>query len=385
MLKIDHTGTPASAEYATVHLVFELSKAKWKLGVMLPGSQKMSRYTIDGGDLTGLSGRLLAARCKPHAGVKPVRILACYEAGLDGHWLHRWLTEQGVISHEVDPSSIEVSRRARRAKTERIDLAKLMRTFLAYLRGEPRGCRMLHVPAGEDEARKRRTRERERLLKERIAHTNRIKGLLFGQGIRDAILLKSGFVASLDKLRTGDGRGLPPRLKDEIVREHERLCLVHQQIIALEATSKAELRAATPGSAKAKIMQLVDLKSIGPVGGRELGHGGFFRSFDNRRQVGSYFGLAGTPYDSGESHREQGISKAGNWRARKLAIELAWLWLRHQPESELSRWFRQRVGNMQGRIRRITIVAVARKLMVALWRYLTTGVVPTGAVLRPSI
>jgi transposase len=384
MLKMDHTGTPASAEYATVHLVFELSKAKWKLGVMLPESQKMSRYTIDGGDLTALSGRLATARAKAENGGKPVRILSCYEAGLDGHWLHRWLTEQGVISHEVDPSSIEVSRRARRAKTDRIDLEKLMRTFLAYLRGEPRVCSMVHVPTVEDEDRKRRTRERERLLKERIAHTNRIKGLLFGQGIRDAMPLKLGFVASLDKLRTGDGRVLPPRLKEEIVREHERLCLVHKQIVALEAKSKAELRVAAPGSAEAKIIRLVDLKGIGPIGGRELVHEAFYRSFDNRRQIGSYLGLAGTPYDSGESRREQGISKAGNWRARKLAIELAWLWLRHQPDSELSRWFRQRVGNMQGRIRRITIVALARKLMVALWRYLTTGVVPTGAVLRPS-
>jgi transposase len=168
------------------------------------------------------------------------------------------------------------------------------------------------------------------------------------------------------------------------VREHERLCLVHKQIVALEAKSKAELRVAAPGSAEAKIIRLVDLKGIGPIGGRELVHEAFYRSFDNRRQIGSYLGLAGTPYDSGESRREQGISKAGNWRARKLAIELAWLWLRHQPDSELSRWFRQRVGNMQGRIRRITIVALARKLMVALWRYLTTGVVPTGAVLRPS-
>jgi transposase len=385
MMKIDHTGTPACAEYATVYLVFELSKAKWKLGVMLPGSQKMSRYTIEGGDLGALSGRLLAARAKAESSGKPVRILACYEAGLDGHWLHRWLTEQGVMSHEVDPSSIEVSRRARRAKTDRIDLEKLMRTFLAYLRGEPRVCSMVHVPTVEDEDRKRRTRERERLLKERIAHTNRIKGLLFGQGVRDAMPLKFGFVASLDKLRTGDGRMLPRRLTEEIVREHARLCLVHKQIVALEAKSKVELRAAVPGSAEAKILQLVDLKSIGPVGGRELVHEAFYRSFDNRRQVGSYFGLAGTPYDSGESRREQGISKAGNWRARKLAIELAWLWLRHQPDSELSRWFRQRVGNIQGRIRRITIVAVARKLMVALWRYLTTGVVPSGAVLRPSI
>jgi transposase len=313
-----------------------------------------------------------------------VRIVSCFEAGLDGHWLHRWLTEQGVISYEVDPSSIEVSRRARRAKTDRIDLDKLMRAFLAYLRGEPRVCSMVHVPTVEEEDRKRRTRERERLLNERTAHTNRIKALLFGQGVRDVMPLKPGFVASLAKMRTGDGRELPPQLKEEIVREHERLCLLHKQFLALEAKSKAELRVAAPGSAEAKIVQLVDLKSIGPVGGQQLVNEAFYRPFNNRRQVGSYFGLAGTPYDSGESRREQGISKAGNWRARKLAIELAWLWLRHQPGSELSLWFHQRVGNMKGRIRRITIVAVARKLMVALWQYLTTGVVPKGAVLHPS-
>jgi transposase len=351
---------------------------------MLPGSQKMSRFTITGGDLRALAARLEMMRAKAGRCGKPVRILSCYEAGLDGHWLHRWLIEQGVVSHVVDPSSIEVSRRARRAKTDRIDLDKLMRAFLAFLRGEPRVCSMLHVPTVEDEDRKRRTRERERLLKERTAHTNRIKGLLFGQGIRDVMPLKAGFVASLETLRTGDGRVLPARLKEEIVREHERLCLVHKQVAALEAKSKAELRAAVPGSAAAKIMQLIDLKSIGVVSGQELVNEVFYRSFDNRRQVGSYFGLTGTPYDSGESRREQGISKAGNRRARKLAVELGWLWLTHQPDSELSRWFRQRVGDVKGRIRRITIVAMARKLMVALWKYLTTGVVPTGAVLRPS-
>jgi transposase len=384
MLKIDHTGTPAAAEYATVHVVFELSKAKWKLGITLPESQKMSRYTIDGGDLPALSGRLAAARAKAERGGRPVRILSCYEAGLDGHWLHRWLSEQGVISYEVDPSSIEVSRRARRAKTDRIDLDKLMRTFLSYLRGEPRVCSMVHVPTVEEEDRKRRTRERERLQKECTAHSNRIKALLFGQGIRDVMPLKSSFVTSLDKLRTGDGRMLPPRLKEEIVCEHERLCLAHKQFTALEAKSKVELRAAAPGSAEAKINQLIDLKSIGPVGGQGLVNEAFYRPFDNRRQIGSFFGLAGTPYDSGESRHEQGISKAGNWRARKLAIELSWLWLRHQPDSELSRWFHERVGGMKGRIRRITIVAMARKLMIALWRYLTTGVVPNGAALRPS-
>jgi transposase len=384
MSKLDRTDAPAVSDYATVHLVFELSKAKWLLGMMLPGSQKMSRYTIAGGDVTALSGRLAAARAKAECSGKPVQVLSCYEAGLDGHWLHRLLSEQGVISYEVDPSSIEVNRRARRAKTDRIDLEKLMRAFLAYLRGEPRACSMVHVPTVEDEDRKRRTRERERLLKERIAHNNRIKALLHGQGVRDAMPIKPGFIAGLDKVRTGDGRPLPPRLKEEIVREHERLCLVAKQLEALEAKSYAELRCAAPGSAEAKIKQLVNLKSIGPVGGQKLVNEVFYRSFDNRRQIGSYFGLVGTPYDSGDTRREQGISKAGNRRARELAIELAWLWLRHQPDSELSRWFRQRVGDLKGRMRRITIVAMARKLMVALWRYLTTGVVPTGAVLRPS-
>jgi transposase len=334
--------------------------------------------------VTALLGRLASLRAKAERCGQPVRILSCYEAGLDGHWLHRWLTDQGVMSYIVDPSSIEVSRRGRRAKTDRIDLEKLMRSFLAYLRGEPRVCSMLHVPSAEDEDRKRSSRERERLLKERTAHTNRIKALLFGQGIRDVMPLKPGFIASLEDMRTGDGRMLPLRLKEEIVREHERLCLAYKQIAELEAQSKAELRAAASGSAAAKIMQLVDLKSIGVISGQELVNEVFYRSFDNRRQVGSYFGLTGTPYDSGESRREQGISKAGNRRARTLALELSWLWLRHQPDSELSRWFRERVGDLKGRIRRIAIVAVARKLMVALWRYLTTGLVPTGAVLHPS-
>jgi transposase len=384
MSTFDQTDAPAASEYATIYLAFELSKAKWKIGVLLPGSPKLSRFTVEGGDVTTLSGRLASLRAKAERCGKPVRILSCYEAGLDGHWLHRWLTDQGVISHIVDPSSIEVSRRGRRAKTDRIDLEKLMRAFLAHLRGEPRVCSMLHVPSPQDEDRKRSSRERERLLKERIAHTNRIKALLFGQGIRDVMPLKPDFIASLEDMHTGDGRALPARLKEEIVREHDRLCLAHKQIAALEAQGKAELRAAAPGSAAAKIMQLVDLKSIGVLSGQTLVNEVFYRSFDNRRQVGSFFGLTGTPYDSGESRREQGISKAGNRRARNLAIELSWLWLRHQPGSELSRWFRERVGDLKGRIRRITIVAVARKLMVALWRYLTTGLVPTGAVLHPS-
>jgi transposase len=385
MSKLNLSDTPAAGEYATIYLAFELSKAKWKLGVMQPGSQKMSRFTIDGGDLPALSARLAAWRTKAEATGKPVHIISCYEAGYDGHWLHRWLTHQGVTNYEIDPASIQVNRRARRAKTDGIDLEHLMRTLLSYLRGEPRVCSMVRVPSVEDEDRRRGSRERDRLLQERSAHTNRISGLLHAQGIRDATPLRRGFIASLDRMRTGDGRPLPPRLKAEIVREHERLCLVHKQIVELEAKSKEEVREPAAGSIEAKMKQLIDFRGVGLVSARKLMHEVFYRSFDNRRQVGSFVGLASSPYQSGSSNRDQGISKAGNRRARASAIELAWLWLRFQPDSELSRWFKERVGTLKGRIRRIAIVALARKLIIALWRYVTAGLVPPGAVLRQSV
>jgi transposase len=383
-MRADHPDAPAGCEYATVYVAFELSKSKWQLGVLTPGSEKMSRYRIDGGDLAAVSSVLGRARAKAEQLGKPVRILSCYEAGLDGHWLHRWLWDNGVINYTIDASSIEVNRRARRAKTDRIDLALLMRAFLAHVRGEPRVCSVVRVPTPEEEDRKRRTRERERLLKERTAHSNRIKGLLHGQGIRDAMPLKPSFLSDLERVRTGDGRPLPPCLKDEIRREHERLLLVHGQIKALEAGNVAAHRAPAAGSVEAKAVQLAQLRGLGPQIAQVLANEVFYRDFKNRRQVGSCVGLTDTPYDSGSSRRQQGISKAGNYRARTVAIELAWLWLKHQPDSELSRWFRERVGDVKGRIRKIAIVALARKLMVALWRYLQTGLVPTGAVMRPS-
>jgi len=385
MSKLNHTDTPAAAEYATVYVAFELSKAKWHLGVILPGSQKLSRFTIDGGDLAALSAHFAKWRAKAAVTGKPVRIISCYEAGYDAHWLHRWLSDQGVINHEIDPASIQVNRRARRPKTDRLDLEQLMNTLLRYLRGEPKVCSIVRVPSPGDEDRRRVTRERHRLQQERTAHTNRITGLLHAQGIRDAKPFARGFIRSLDTMRTGDGRALLPRLKEEIVREHQRLCVVQQQFVALEKKSQAELRTPAPGSVEAKINDLVDFKGIGLTSGRELMYEAFYRSFDNRRQVGGFFGLGDSAYDSGDSRRHQGISKAGNPRARRLAIEVAWLWLKHQPQSELSLWFKTRVGELKGRIRRITIVALARKLMIALWRYVTTGVVPTGAICRQGI
>jgi transposase len=367
-----------------VYIAWELSKADWKLGVLLPGAQQMSRFTVKGGDLAAVSARLAAARAKAAKSGLPVRILSCYEAGFEGHWLHRWLESQGVVSHEVDPSSIEINRRARRAKTDRIDLARTMRAFLAHLRGEPLACSIVHVPTSEEEDDKRPSRERERLLKERTAHTNRIKALLHAQGSRDAKPLARDFLARLKDARTGDGRALPPRLAAEIAREHERLVVVDRQIAAIEAESRAECRKAAAGSSTAKVVQLAQLKGLGITDGRVLVKEVFYRRFDNRRQVGACVGLTGTPYSSGEEERDQGISKAGNRRARTAAIELAWRWTRWQPDSELTRWFKARVGDGKGRVRRIAIVALARKLMVALWRYLETGLVPTGAVLSPS-
>src|SRR5258707_1937111 len=197
MTNSEHVGRTGAVDYAPVYVAFELSKAKWMLGVVLPGAKKLSRYTITGGDVAALAARLAEWRRKAALGGKPVRMLSCYEAGFDGHWLHRWLTDQGVINHEIDPSSIEVSRRARRAKTDRIDLERMMRAFLDLLRGEPQACRVVHVPGVEDEDRKRRSPARERLLKETTAHTNPTKGPLHRQSVRDTFPLKPGFVECL--------------------------------------------------------------------------------------------------------------------------------------------------------------------------------------------
>ena len=334
-MQADHPDTPAGSEYGTVYVALELSKSKWQLGVLLPGAEKMSRSQIEGGNIAELSSVLAKARARQSDQGRPVRIVSCYEAGLDGHWLHRWFMDNGVVNHEIDASSLEVKRRARRAKTDRIDLGQLMRALLACLRGEVGVCSMVRVPTPEDEDRKRRTRERERLVNERTAHSDRINGLLQGQGIRDMMPLKPDFLSKLEQARTGDGRALPLHLTDEIRREHERLLWVREQIKALEAANIAAHRAVAEGSVEAKVVQLAQLKAIGPQLAQVLTNEVFYRDFKNRRQVGSCFGLTDTPYDSGVSRRQQGISKAGNHRARASAIELAWLWLRHQPDSEL--------------------------------------------------
>jgi transposase len=310
-----------------------------------------------------------------------LRVASCYEAGYDGFWLHRLLLAAGIMNFVFDAASIPVEQRGRRAKTDRIDGELLLRTLMAHLRGEPRVVRIVRVPSVEQEDARRASRERERLIKEQTAHTNRIKALLRLQGMAVGYPRRRDWLHWLAQQRDWQGQPLSPHLLAEVTREHARLMLVREQLAALEQAQAAQA-APVPEAMAQRRDQLQRLKALGPSFATTLTSELFYKDFDNRRQVAAYCGLPPSPWRSGGIDREQGISKAGNPRARVKAIELAWLWLRHQPESELSRWFNTRTANAGKRARRIAIVALARKLIVALWRYLATGLVPAGATLK---
>ena len=366
-------------------LAIELSKKSWIVAVNTPLSDKISRHTLkpsDGKELLDLCERIRTRVAKETK--KRVEMVSCYEAGYDGFWLHRLLQAHDIRNHVIDPASLQVDRRARRAKTDRVDAERLLRSLMAYLRGEPKVWSVVRVPSVAEEDDRRLHRERGRLINERIQHVNRIKGLLAIHGIYDYQPLRRDRIQRLEQLHTADGRTLPPRLEAEILRELQRLEIVIGMIKTIEAERDAIASANTEterGSVK-KIQHLAKIKSIGPEFATTLVGEVFYRSFDNRKQLASYVGLTPVHFQSGAMSRDQGISKAGNAKARTVMIELAWLWLRHQPDSDLSVWFRDRVGKLKGRIRRITIVAVARKLLIALWRYLETGLVPKGAALK---
>ena len=377
--------TAAHPDRATVFVSLELSKSKWLATVLLPGGDKMSKHTVLGGDWDALLALLRRARAQAEARVgQSVQIVAIHEAGLDGFSVHRVLQMNGVESHVVDPASIAVPRRKRRAKSDRIDGETLLRTVLAYKRGEPRVCAMVRAPTPDAEDRRRISRERKTLTAERIQHVNRIKGLLFAQGIGDYEPLHRDRRSRLDALATGDGRPLPVHLKAQISRELDRLELLLEQIKAVETERDHLLACADEGAGAAPPARLLPLKGIGQEAAAVLWSEGLFRTFANRRQVAAYAGLAPTPWKSGSVDREQGVSKAGNPRLRTTMIQLAWLWLRHQPASALSLWFQERVRRSGGRLRKPMIVALARKLLIALWKYATAGVIIEGAVMRPA-
>lgn len=374
--------TPTAGHCGTIFVTIELSQKTWLVTLHSPDRDRISRHKLEGGDHCGLLVLLesIRARAADRLGSAP-KVVSCYEAGYDGFWLHRRLMAAGITNLVFDPASIAVEQRSRRAKTDRIDGELLLRTLMAHLRGEPRVVRIVRVPSVEQEDARRASRERDRLVKEQTGHTNRIKALLRLAGMAVGYPRRGNWLNWLAQQRDWQDQPLSPHLLAEVTREHTRLMLVREQLAALEQAQAAQASAVPAATAERRDL-LQRLKALGPAFSTTLTNEVFYKDFRNRRQVGAYSGLTPSPWRSGGIDREQGISKAGNPRARLKAIELAWLWLRHQPESELSRWFRTRTANAGKRARRIAIVALARKLIVALWRYLTTGLVPAGATMK---
>lgn len=374
--------TPTAGHCGTIFVAIELSQKTWLVTLHSPDRDRISRHKLEGGDHAGLLELIgkVRTRVSEKLGSMP-RVVSCYEAGYDGFWLHRLLEAAGILNFVFDPASIAVEQRSRRTKTDRIDGELLLRTLMAYLRGEPRVVRIVRVPSVEQEDARRASRERDRLVKEQTAHTNRIKALLRLVGMTTGNPRRRDWLTWLARQRDWQGQPLPPHLLAEVTREHARLMLMRDQLAALEE-AQATQACAVPAAMAERRDLLQRVKALGPAFAGTLTNEVFYKDFRNRREVASYCGLTPSPWQSGGIDREQGISKAGNPRARLKAIELAWLWLRHQPDSELSRWFRTRTANAGKRARRIAIVALARKLIVALWRYLTTGLVPAGATMK---
>ena len=364
----------------SLYLAFELSKAKWKLGFSTGLGQNPRRRTVDAVDLLALRQEIEAAKRRfGLAANAPVK--SCYEAGRDGFWLHRYLLEQEIENLVVDSASIEVNRRAKRAKTDRIDVEKLLNMLIRYHSGEETVWRVVHVPSIEEEDLRHLHRQLLTFKRDRTRYICRIKGLLATQGVNAPIHVN--FLDTLAAARMWDGTPLPSGLCTRVKREYASLRYVEQQIKELE-TERNELIEASKHPSIEKVRQLMRLRAIGPNGAWLFVMEFFgWRQFRNRREVGGLSGLTPTPYQSGEESREQGISKAGNQQVRAMAIEIAWCWLRYQPDSELTLWFYEKFGNGGKRMRKVGIVALARKLLVALWRYLETGEIPAGAQLKP--
>lgn len=375
----------------TLFLSIELSGKSWLMASRDGQAETVRHKTIGVADLPALLREVRDAKSK--FGLPPdARVLSCYEAGRDGFWLHRFLLENGIENLVLDASSLQVDRRMRRAKTDRLDASSLVAALIRFHRGETEACRPVFVPSPEAEDARRGSRERDRMKHEENGHRCRIAALLALVGV---VLDSLAEHAAFTKMRTPDGNALPPNLVLELEREQTRLRLVCEQRRELEKSQRLAIKAAVRGQSQQdgeqrpanplvlKVVSLMDLVGIGQRSAWKLAHEFFFKEFANRRQVGSAAGMVNAPYASGGEERDQGITKAGNRRVRGLMIELAWAWLRLQPESALTLWFHRRFGQGK-RTRKVGIVALGRRLLIALWRYLEQGVVPDGARLKSS-
>jgi len=367
---------------AVLYMAFELSNSTWKLA--FSEGSKVRYVTVDARKLYQLKNEISKARKRFEFG-EDVRIVSCYEAGRDGFWLHRYLLSIGIENLVVDSSSIEVNRRKRRTKTDRIDAGKLLRMLMRHHGGERKVWSVVHVPSPEEEDGRNLGRELAVLKKERTMHINRIKGLLIQHGVVVKNPRGKQFLEELEMVRTWDGKKLSVDFKARIVMEHERMMMVQEQIRNLKRKREGRVKSAESACLR-QVAQLRMLKGIGVESSWNFVMEFFgWRNFQNRREVAALAGLTPTPYDSGKRLREQGISKAGSRRIRGTSVEIAWCWLRFQPQSKLSRWFNERFAHGGSRMRRTGIVAVARRLLIDLWRYLKDGMVPEGACLKKVI
>lgn len=365
---------------AVLFMALELSNKKWKIA--FSDGNKNRERNIDAGNTNDLMDQIQLTIEKLHL-PDDVQIYSCYEAGRDGFWLHRWLVDKDITNYVIDSSSIEQSRKKRKAKTDRIDALKMVKQLSRYCLGDKEAFAVVMVPNNDAEDDMRLHRERQRLVNERGQHSNRIGSLLVRENIRDVPLGK-GFDEAISKLCCWDGKPLGEDLQEELRRENVRYQLIDEQIKILEKLQKQRTAEAESGPLL-MIKMMMKLKGVGWQSAWILVMEMFgWRTFKNRRQLAGFTGLTGTPFDSGDSSRDQGISKAGNRRVRRLLVELAWMWIRYQPQSKLAQWFERRFAHGGKRMRRVGIVAVARKLVIALWRFVTDGIVPAGAALKSA-
>src|SRR5215831_3117538 len=363
-----------------LYLAFELSKREWKLAFSVGGNVR--RTGVPARNLDALELSIAAAKERFRLS-SATKVRSCYEAGRDGFWLHRWLLGRGIENVVVDSSSIQVDRRGRQVKTDRVDVGKLLALLVRYWRGERDAWSVLRIPTPEDEDQRRPHRELERLKKEETGHRVRIRSLLFLHGIDEP--WREDLSERIATLRNAAGELVPLRVQAEIIREQERLLIVRKQYSQLRGERVARLKAPTDEAAT-RARQLVALVGIGGNSATVFTQELFgWRRFRNRREVAAAAGLTPTPYFSGDGGREQGIAKSGNRRVRRVLVQVAWGWLRYQPNSAISRWFQERFGHGQGRMRRVGIVALARKLLIALWRFVEDGVIPDGALFRANL
>lgn len=364
-----------------LYLALELSEKEWKLGFTVGFGQRPRLRNIPKRDIKALQREIHSAKKRFHLpGTTPV--ISCYEAGREGFWLHRCISSLGIHNLIVDSSSIEVNRRARRNKTDRLDAKKLVNMLIRYHNGEDKVWSVVRVPSSEIEDYRQLHRELTTLTKERTQHVNRIKGLLASQGAY--LQVNSSFLMKLEEIRLWDGSKLSPLMHARLVREYQRILQVEEYIKDINDLRHSLLRT-SQDPAILQVRHLMKLKGIG-INSAWLFVMEFFawRNFRNRREVGALAGLAPTHNQSGGSTHDRGISKAGNRYVRSIVVEIAWGWVRYQPNTKSSRWFQENYASGPKRIKRIGIVAVARRLLIDLWRYLETGVVPEGAVLKSS-